>query len=162
MTEAKQDTIRSKGVLLPIEFIDEIKKIFNLFCDSNNKQYTNISNLQTILKGLDIILSEKELDECRKQYDPKDTSYITVQVIIDIAKSRLQCAETKEDLIEAMRVFDEDNDGRLTTEQFKNALTRDKISEEDANELITDVDPSSTGYIDIIEFSSVIMENLKM
>ena len=149
---------------LPSEYIDEIRKIFSLFSDGKNKQQTHISNLPSILKGLDILLSEKEMEEAKKTYDPTNTSYITVQAIIDIASNRLQCTETREDLIDAMKVFDDDNDGKLTVEQFKNSLTKygDKISEDDADELITDFDPNNTGFIDIEEFSTVIMEKLKL
>ena len=154
----------STSPALPAEYIDEIRKIFSLFSDGKNKQQSHVSNLSSILKGLDILLSEKELEEAKKVHDPGNTSYITVQAIIDIASSRLQCTETKEDLVDAMKVFDDDNDGKLTVEQFKNSLTKygDKISEDDAEELVTDFDPNNTGFIDIEEFSAVIMEKLKL
>ena len=60
-----------------------------------------------------------------------------------------------EELVEAMKLFDNDKDGKLLVPELRWAMTRlgEMMDESIVDEMIKEIDPEKKGIIDILEFS---------
>jgi Ca2+-binding EF-hand superfamily protein len=65
--------------------------------------------------------------------------------------------DTIDELVEAMKLFDTDKDGRLNVPELRWAMTKlgDAMDEPMVDEMIKEVDGDADGYIDILEFAKV-------
>ena len=64
-------------------------------------------------------------------------------------------SDTIDELIEAMRLFDTDNDGKVTVPEFRWAMTKlgDAFEEQQVDEILKEIDKEQTGFVDVLEFS---------
>ena len=74
-----------------------------------------------------------------------------------IVDMKLKDTDTIEELIEAMKLFDNDRDGKLLVPELRWAMTRlgEQMDEGIVDEMIKEVDPDQKGLVDILEFSKV-------
>ena len=67
-----------------------------------------------------------------------------------------------QDVIDALKVFDNDRDGKIPMADFKKAMLNmgEKMSEDELTEIIQDSDLIGGGYIEIEEFAKLIMNRI--
>lgn len=134
----------------------EIKEIFSLF-DLNGCGYIETKDLGTLIRALWKCPTEAEVFDYKKELDPDGTERISFEgflsffnkiPVFDIKKAR-------EDLLSSFRVFDKNNNGLIQEKELKHLLTNlgEKLSEDDVNELIQEVDKDKDGWI---EYSKLI------
>ena len=63
--------------------------------------------------------------------------------------------DTLEEFVEAAKVFDHDNDGKIEVAELHYAMSRlgDPLEDDQVDSLINDLDPSKSGFVDIIEWA---------
>ena len=54
--------------------------------------------------------------------DPENKGFFTCESIENVIKERGADQESIDDIIDALKAFDKDNDGKITVEDFKNAM----------------------------------------
>lgn len=66
-------------------------------------------------------------------------------------------SDTIDELIEAMRLFDTDNDGKLTVPELRWALTKlgDAFEEQQVDEMLKEIDKENTGFVEVLEFARI-------
>ena len=66
-------------------------------------------------------------------------------------------SDTIDELIEAMRLFDTDNDGKLTVPELRWAMTKlgDCFEEQQVDEMLKEIDKENTGFVDVLEFARI-------
>ena len=66
---------------------------------------------------------------------------------------------TKEELMEAFNIFDEDRNGRVSAQELKNVWmqTGDKMKASELDEIIQEADINGDGYLSISEFSEMLI-----
>jgi calmodulin len=64
--------------------------------------------------------------------------------------NKLEKSNTEDEIREAFKLFDKDNNGYISVSELKNILTEtgEKIAPEEANELIAAIDKDGDGKID--------------
>lgn len=74
-----------------------------------------------------------------------------------IVDRKLQDTDTLDELVEAMKLFDNDKDGKLNVPELRWAMTKlgDAMDEGMVDEMIKEVDTDNDGLIDILEFSKI-------
>lgn len=74
-----------------------------------------------------------------------------------IVDRKLQDTDTIDELIEAMKLFDNDRDGKLNVPELRWAMTKlgDPMDEGMVDEMIKEVDTKNDGLIDIVEFAKI-------
>ena len=74
-----------------------------------------------------------------------------------IVDRKLKDTDTFEELVEAMKLFDNDKDGKLQVPELRWAMTRlgEMMDEGIVDEMIKEVDTEGKGLVDILEFSKV-------
>ena len=65
--------------------------------------------------------------------------------------------DTIEELIEAMKLFDHDQDGKITISEFRWFMCKlgDPLEETAVDAIVKEVDPEATGFIDILSWSKL-------
>ena len=63
--------------------------------------------------------------------------------------------DTMEEFIEAAKVFDHDNDGKIEVAELRYAMSRlgDPLDDQFVDELIAELDKEKTGFVEIIDWA---------
>ena len=138
--------------------IAEIREIFTLF-DKNSDGLVNTSELGTIVRALSLNPTEQEVDSMKKSVDPNNTGSFDQNSLISLIGRRARETDTLDSLIDALRVFDQDKDGKLSVEEFKYAMTSlgEQMKPDEVEEIITDTELIYDGYLYIEEFAKMMM-----
>lgn len=77
-------------------------------------------------------------------------------------KVRGKDTETIDDLVDALKVFDSDHDGKITVKDFKHAMMNmgEKMGEAEIEEIIGDSELVNNDHIEIKEFARMIMNRI--
>jgi Ca2+-binding EF-hand superfamily protein len=80
----------------------------------------------------------------------------------DLVRERGKDTDSLDDLIEALKVFDSDHDGKVTVEEFKYAMMNmgEKMQENEIEEIVTDTDLVYNNHILIEDFARLIMNRV--
>lgn len=70
--------------------------------------------------------------------------------------------ETLQDLIDALKVFDSDHDGKITVKDFKHAMMNmgEKMGDQEIEEIVGDSELVNNDYIQIEDFARMIMNRI--
>jgi Ca2+-binding EF-hand superfamily protein len=113
--------------------------------------------LGTLLRWLKFNPTERELKDFAHEFDPMNTNLVNKKTVMKIVDRKMMDTDTIDELVEAMKLFDTDRDGRLNVPELRWAMTKlgDVMDEAIVDEMIKEVDGDNDGLIDILEFAKV-------
>jgi Ca2+-binding EF-hand superfamily protein len=113
--------------------------------------------LDVVLRALNLNPTESELKEMINEIDPTQTGFINLDSVYLIAERKMKDTDTLEELVEALKCFDGDKDGKITVTDFRYAMTAlgEELDEEMVDDMIKEADNDNDGLIDIIEFAKI-------
>ena len=84
-----------------------------------------------------------------KKIDPHGKGKFDLPALIQLIADRGKDPDTLEDLIEALKVFDSDRDGKITVQEFKLAMMNmgEKMQEHELEEVVNDSELVRDNYI---------------
>lgn len=93
--------------------------------------------------------------------EPKK-GYFQLEVLEKTVQDRGKDKETLNDLIEALKVFDSDHDGKITVRDFKHAMMTmgEKMGDTEIEEIVGDSELVNNDYIQIDDFAKMIMNRI--
>ena len=143
-----------KYELLTPELKEEVIECFDIFDKDKDGQIT-YTELGTLLRWLKFNPTERELREYAAEFDQTSQNMINKKIVMRIVDRKLQDTDTLDELIEAMKLFDTDKDGKLLVPELRWAMTHlgEKMDEGMVDDMIKEVDGDNDQYIDILEFS---------
>ena len=114
------------------------------------------------MRALNLNPTELEITEMQQRVDPKNQSWFTLDTLKKVVQERGKDKETLQDLIDALRVFDSDHDGKITVRDFKHAMQTmgERMGEQEIDEIIGDSELVANEYIQIEEFAKMIMNRI--
>lgn len=141
----------------------EFREIFDLV-DEDKGGSISRNELKKLMITLRLKPTEDELDAMMKEVDADGSGDIDFNEFVTVMSRRVQADYTPEQLKSAFKVFETDSvpNGYVSTEVLEHALTTygsDKLSSEEASELLATVDPESTGKINYMEFINMMSSN---
>ena len=76
---------------------------------------------------------------------------------MSIANEKKLDTDTVDELIEALRLFDSDNDGKITVPELRWAMTKlgDAFEEQQVDEMLKEIDKENTGFVEVLEFARI-------
>ena len=94
--------------------------------------------------------------------DPRGLGYFTFDSLETTVQERGKDKETLEDVVAALKVFDQDHDGKITVQDFKHAMMTmgEKMAEQDIDEIIADSPYVVDNHIEIEDFARMIMNRI--
>ena len=120
------------------------------------------SELGTLLRALNLNPAENEITEMKGKVDMNNKGNFTVELLEKAIEQRGKDKETIQDLIEALKVFDSDHDGKITVRDFKHAMMSmgERMGEHEIDEIVNDGDLVTDDLITIEDFAKLIMNRI--
>ena len=119
--EEQQDQAPKYENLNPEE-MEEVCDVFDIF-DKNKDETIETASLGQVLRWLKFNPTETELKEYVDRYDPTKKEFITLESVKTIVNDLMVNPDTVDQLIEALKLFDHDNDGKITVPEMRWFLT---------------------------------------
>ena len=90
-------------------------------------------------------------------YDQQRRNQITLENVMTIVNLKILEPDSIDEFIEAAKIFDHDNDGKIEVQELRYAMSRlgDALDEPTVDDLINDLDKEKTGLIDIVEWAKM-------
>ena len=153
--EGEQDT---SG--LDDKWKDKIKEKFGIF-DKEQTGYIDAKGLGTLLRWLDFNPNETEMKNWVKKYSSQTNSRegetVSIQDVNEIVSQKILEPDTVDEFIEAAKVFDHDNDGKIEVAELRYAMSRlgDPLEDSLVDDLIAELDKEKTGLVDILDWAKI-------
>ena len=137
---------------LTMDQIAEFKEAFLLF-DRDGDGSISVREIGTVMRSLGQNPTDEELNFIIQEFDQDGSG------TIDLMAKRIQENGIEDDLIDAFRFFDMDGKGLISTVELKFVLMHsgEKLSEEEVDEIIREVDSDCDGFIDYKEFVRILV-----
>ena len=144
---------------IPEEVFAEYQDLFDSY-DLNKNGKIERKEMKTILKKLGKEGTEEEIEQIWKSMNKIESdSTISFNDFIEFIKRFNLSKNTMstDDIINAFQIFDRNHDGTISINEFKHILMDlgQKFSEDEVNEIITEIDLDNNGkinYRDFVEF----------
>ncbi|XP_050710469.1 troponin C, isotype gamma-like isoform X2 [Eriocheir sinensis] len=138
------------------EQIAGLRKAFDAF-DTDKKGSINVDTITTILRMMGVKVSESNLREIISEVDEDGSGELEFEEFCALAAKFLieeDEESLKAELKEAFRIYDKQGDGYITTKVLKEILREldNKLTEEDLDGIIDEVDEDGSGTLDFDEF----------
>ncbi|RZF33010.1 hypothetical protein LSTR_LSTR006264, partial [Laodelphax striatellus] len=138
-----------------------LKRAFDAFAQS--KGYIECDTVGTILQMLGHEPSESELKKIIAEVDADGSGQLEFEEFVELAAGFLgeeeheDAAAMQEELREAFRLYDKEGNGYITTDVLREILKEldDKITSEDLDMMIEEIDSDGSGTVDFDEFMEV-------
>lgn len=136
-----------------------LKNAFDTF-DVEKKGSIGVVMIGTILSMLGVQTTDKMLQDIISEVDEDGSGELEFEEFVTLA-SRFMVEEDAEamqqELKEAFRLYDKEGNGYITTSTLKEILKEldDKLTSEELDMIITEIDTDGSGTVDYDEFMEV-------
>lgn len=143
---------------LPEEKIAECKEVFELF-DKDRDGAISTKELGDVMSALGTNPTQAELQEMINEVDTDGSGKIEFKEFLDLFTQKMKDPDSEEDLIEAFKIFDKDGNGVISANELRHVMTTlgEKLSQEEADEMIKEADIDGDGHINYQEFVKILM-----
>eukprot|EP00055_Hartaetosiga_balthica_P000171 m.135870 g.135870 ORF g.135870 m.135870 type:complete len:152 (-) comp10261_c0_seq1:229-684(-) len=144
------------------EKVQQFREAFALF-DKKGDGNVRVGDLGTVLRALGQNPTEASVTKIQAELDPEGSGEKRINFeeflpIMERVKDQ-RPAGTEADYIEGLRVFDKDQNGTINAAELRHVLTSlgEKLSDEDVDALLANVQIDSTGTVNYEEFVRMVM-----
>ena len=97
-----------------------------------------------------------------KKVDPNQTGQFTLQSLESLIRERGKDPDSLQDVIDALKVFDSDHDGKISVEEFTYAMVNmgENMNEQEIQEIIADTQLVNNNFIQVEDFAKMIMNRI--
>ncbi|PLB53972.1 calmodulin [Aspergillus steynii IBT 23096] len=141
------------------EQICEFKRAFSLFDNDGDGQITR-NELGVAMRTLGLNPSESELQDMIDEVDVDKSGTIDFPEFLTMMARRTKEQDLEEDISEAFKVFDRDDDGFISPEELRQVMISigEKLTDGEIAEIIREVDRDGDGCIGYDEFLQLMMQ----
>ncbi|XP_065061093.1 neo-calmodulin-like [Rhopilema esculentum] len=141
--------------------LEEIREMFSLF-DTNHDGRITSEELGIVLERLGYIISSESLKALVDEMDYDGSGTIELTEFVRIIEARKETVNIEEAMIEAFRVFDQDQNGFIERRELKNVMKSlgNNLNDKDIDRMMKDADKNGDGRIDFQEFINLWNEHL--
>ncbi|RCV36347.1 hypothetical protein SEVIR_7G321500v4 [Setaria viridis] len=140
--------------------IEEFREAFSLFDKDGDGTITS-KELGTVMRSLGQSPSEEELQEMVKEVDADGSGAIDFQEFLTLLARQMREANgaDEEELREAFRVFDQDQNGFISRDELRHVLQNlgERLSDDELAEMLREADVDGDGQINYTEFAKVML-----
>ncbi|CAF1201496.1 unnamed protein product [Adineta steineri] len=141
------------------EQLNNYQEIFSFF-DRYNTGEIHVNELGLIIRSIGFDPSEIKIKEIQEEYTQNGLDKINFQQFLQILISFTNEIDDEIDIIEAFRIFDKEGQGFIINEELLHIMTHlgEKLSIEEAEEMMHDADIYCDGKIRYEEFVKIMTE----
>ncbi|KAH7976818.1 uncharacterized protein LOC119406557 [Rhipicephalus sanguineus] len=151
MSFTKEDELKDAQV-------SELRDVFFKF-DTERTGTVAFEHVDEILRTAGRVVTDPEFKKRVKSTVPADLEKkVKFPEFVDLVHKYTRAFNAQKDLHDAFRVFDRDGHGFITTAELRHVVTTlgERMTEEEADELIREADANNEGHVDYEEFIKTI------
>lgn len=139
------------------EQVAEFREAFKIF-DKDGDGKIDRTELGTVMRALGQNPTQREIDDLVNEIDQNNDSVINFAEFLTMMARQVKEQDVEAEILEAFKVFDADGDGKISQAELIRVLTTigEKLSEDEAKQMLQAADTDSDGQIDIEEFARVL------
>ncbi|KAL7313242.1 hypothetical protein PS15m_007010 [Mucor circinelloides] len=140
--------------------ISEYRESFALF-DKNGDGAIDAEELGQVMRSLNQEPTDEELKDMINDVDSDNNGRIDFNEFLTIMSRMKGTDETENDLVEAFKVFDKDQDGSITQDELRSVMANlgQKLTSQELDEMIKEADTDGDGKINYKEFVKMMGTN---
>ncbi|URE18823.1 hypothetical protein MUK42_10363 [Musa troglodytarum] len=136
---------------------EQITNFHATFClfDKNGDGCITFEELSTVIKSLGLKPNEAEVHKMIGEIDANGNGTIEFQEFLNLMASKLnQETDSEDELREAFKVFDKDQNGFISATELRNVMISlgEKLTDEEAAQMIREADLDGDGQVNFEEF----------
>ncbi|XP_012262941.1 neo-calmodulin-like isoform X5 [Athalia rosae] len=137
--------------------VAEFKEAFMLF-DKDEDGTITMVELGVVMRSLGQRPSETELRDMVNEVDQDGNGTIEFNEFLQMMSKKMKGSDGEDELREAFRVFDKNNDGLISSTELRHVMTNlgDKLSEEEVDDMIKEADLDGDGMVNYEEFVTIL------
>ena len=131
-----------------------INDIFNMY-DIENSGKINSGDVRSLLLNMGYNPSNEDIIEFLKLADKTNTGVVSKENFIKALHEKYTIPQNHlEEIKEAFKIFDMDNDGKITFKDFRNILNHfgENINDDEIDKIFKFIDADNNGLIDFNDF----------
>jgi len=139
--------------------IAEYKEAFQIF-DKHGEGVISSKELGTIMRSLGLNPSDEDLKEIIDSFDnDKNNNLIDFNSFLIIMAKRKNDIDKEEDLLDAFRVFDKENNGKISSRELRYVMmsSGEDLNENDIEDMIHEASIDNEEYIDYHKFVKLML-----
>ncbi|KAG6511927.1 calmodulin-like isoform X2 [Zingiber officinale] len=138
--------------------ISEFKEAFSLF-DKDGDGCVTTKEIGTVMRSLGQNPTEAELQEMINEVDADGSGTIDFPEFLNLMARKLNGTDSDEELKEAFRVFDKDQNGFISSAELRIVMSNlgEKLTDDEIDDMIREADVDGDGQINYDEFVKVMM-----
>ena len=90
--------------------------------DKNSDGFVHTQELGTLVRAINLNPSEQEITDMIRRVDPNNSGQFNLESLENLIRERGKDPDTLDDVINALKVFDADKDGKISVEEFEYAM----------------------------------------
>ncbi|CAB0018333.1 unnamed protein product [Nesidiocoris tenuis] len=128
--------------------VAEFKEAFMLF-DKDEDGAITMAELGVVMRSLGQRPTETELRDMVNGVDQDGNGSIEFNEFLQMMSKKMKGAEGEDELREAFRVFDKNNDGLISNSELRHVMTNlgEKLSDEEVDDMIKEADLDGDGMV---------------
>ncbi|XP_076249908.1 calmodulin-alpha-like isoform X2 [Rhynchophorus ferrugineus] len=137
--------------------VAEFKEAFMLF-DKDEDGTITMAELGVVMRSLGQRPTETELRDMVNEVDQDGNGTIEFNEFLQMMSKKMKDADGEEELKEAFRVFDKNNDGLISNIELRHVMTSlgERLSEEEVDDMIKEADLDGDGQVNYEEFVGIL------
>ncbi|KAI8887899.1 2-phosphoglycolate phosphatase [Backusella circina FSU 941] len=165
---SKEELLAPENKVPSTFYMDKWKEAFSLY-DKKGNSTVSSANLGDLLRGLGQTPTQAEVNELVKEtgrsksipegqeFDIDFGTFLSILTRPDGFKP----AGSSQEFIQGFQVFDKEGDGYISAGELRYVLTNlgEKLSEEEVNELLKEVEVGKDGRINYVDFVTMVLSN---
>ncbi|KAL5702171.1 hypothetical protein ACHQM5_027418 [Ranunculus cassubicifolius] len=144
--------------VLTQEQIIEFQETFCLFSKDGNTAITS-SELETVIRSLGENPTKAEIQQMISEADPNGNGTIEFDDFLRLIARKMKEVDADEELKEAFRVFDKDQDGYISASELREVMMElgEVLTDEEVQQMVREADLDGDGYVNYEEFVRMMM-----
>ncbi|KAL5225047.1 hypothetical protein ABZP36_011686 [Zizania latifolia] len=146
--------------VLKQEQIAEFREAFSFF-DKDGDGCITLAELDTVIRSLGQTPTAEELEEMIRDVDADGNGTIEFGEFLALMsrKAARGCGDADEELREAFKVFDKDQDGLISAAELGHVMISlgEKLTDEEVDQMIREADLDGDGQVNFDEFVRMMM-----
>ena len=137
---------------------NELKEAFSLF-DRDGDGTITLPELKVVMKSMGQNPTEEELKEMMLEVDQNSNMEVDFEEFLILMAKKLKEGEMDEELIEAFKTFDKNNNGYITESELKAVMHAygEKLSDEEIHLMFKEADNDKDNKINFNDFVLMMM-----
>ncbi|XP_038890963.1 calmodulin-like protein 8 [Benincasa hispida] len=140
------------------QIISEFQEAFCLL-DKDGDGCITIEELATAIRSLHHNPTEEELQMMMNEVDVNGNGSIEFGEFFNLMAKKMKENEAEEELSEAFKLFDMDEDGYISPDELKHVMIHmvEKLTDEEVEQMVNEADLDGDGLIDYEEFVKMML-----